>query len=186
VDPNLSPNQTCSECGGYIGEGAFCARCGRPRAGALAAVGRPTTAAERLGVSFAPPPTPSAPLTVYTPTFSESPAAWSSESVAASTDLAPRRHPVLTLLLTVVFLIVAGKGVIVGYGYAKEALGPAALSEGDCISFDEQGLNPHVSSCGEIHFGTVVKAVEKSQDCAGITDYWIEKDDEFYCINKEA
>jgi hypothetical protein len=151
----------------------------------LAGVVQATTAAERLGVSFAPPPTQTAPTVVSMPTFSESAAAWSSETATSSGQAPPRRFPLIKLIVTVAIVIAAGKGAMVGFAYAKESLRPAALSEGDCISFDAQGLNPHVSSCGEIHFGKVVRQVEQATECAGVTDYWIQKDEHFYCILRE-
>jgi hypothetical protein len=87
------------------------------------------------------------------------------------------------MLVTAALLVLAAKGAMVGYGLAKEAVEPAPLAKGDCISFDA-GQNPAVSSCGEIHFGEVVKEVEHSDDCAGLTDFWIEKKDRYYCIKR--
>jgi hypothetical protein len=96
----------------------------------------------------------------------------------------PKRFSIVRILVTGALLVLAGKGAIVGYGLAKEAVEPAPLAKGDCISFDASGANPHVSSCGEIHFGEVVKEVKASDECAGITDFWIQKKDRYYCIRK--
>jgi hypothetical protein len=69
VGANVMTNQTCRECGAYIGESAFCTSCGHQRSGGHS-VG--TTAAERLGVSYAPPATPTTTVSVAMPTYSES------------------------------------------------------------------------------------------------------------------
>src|SRR5262245_48583903 len=146
VGANVMSNTACRECGAYIGESAFCERCGRQRAGGLSVGGLGSTASQRLGVSYAPPTTPASSVSVALPTFSESVSAWSSESVASSGIKPPKRFSIARLLVTGALLVLAGKGAIVGYGLAKEAVEPAPLAKGDCISFDASGTNPHVSS----------------------------------------
>jgi hypothetical protein len=152
---------------------------------ATAVDGRPRSAAERLGVSLAPPPTyGAAPAPVMTMAVSESIAAWSSDSVVATANGPKRKNPIFSIIFLVAFLVVAAKGGMVGYQYAMKSVKPAAFAEGDCINFDAQGAKAHVASCAELHWGRVVKQVAGPQACAGISPIWITKDGDYYCVQK--
>jgi hypothetical protein len=183
----VDSDELCRHCGGYVGHGAFCSRCGEQRGGgALAAVGAARTAAERLGVSMKPPPVYAATVKVALPTFSEeSVSGWSSQSFDAPTTV-KKGFGIVKLLVTIVVLVGLGKGAILGYQYAMNAIKPSSLSAGDCIAFDDQGLNPHVSSCQETYYGTVVAQVTTQAQCAQYTaTVPITHKKEIYCIAKK-
>jgi hypothetical protein len=183
----VDSDDLCRHCGGYVGHGAFCTRCGEQRGGgALLSVGATRSAAERLGVSMKPPPVFAAPAKVAMPTFAdESVSAWSSQSFEAPAP-AKKGFGFFKLVFAIVCVIGLGKGAMVGYQYAMNSIKPSSLSAGDCIAFDEQGLNPHVSSCQETYYGTVVAQVTTQAQCGQYTaTVPITHKDEIYCIAKK-